>query len=241
VDPRKVAHYQEDILRHGLLEPLVVWEKNPQEFYLVGGFHRFTAIGNLRQGHPGYFDNIDVRVVAGDPDEMRALNLKLNADRLDARITDYFETVLHLNNVNWPPQRIADFLDKSLSWVEEILTYAPVMPAPVRALLEQGKVSWTKAKTACQAVLDAEAGKERETAERVVAELTDPAARIKVSRPLTMRRAKSRLGALAKTEPEARFMLGAEDLLLLFELLDGRTITAEALARVREKVPGLLE
>ena len=41
-----------------------------------------------------------------------ALNLKLNADRLDIRVTDYFETVIYLNNVNWSAERIAEFLEK---------------------------------------------------------------------------------------------------------------------------------
>ena len=41
----KVAHYAEDIARNGLLEPLVVWERNPGEFYLVGGFTATTPSG----------------------------------------------------------------------------------------------------------------------------------------------------------------------------------------------------
>ena len=96
----KVAHYAKDILANGLLEPLVVWEKSAGEFYLIGGFHRTNAIYKIREEHPGYFDQVDVRVVTGSVDEMRALNLKLNSDRVDTKITDYFETVLYLNNVN---------------------------------------------------------------------------------------------------------------------------------------------
>jgi ParB-like chromosome segregation protein Spo0J len=241
VDPHKVAHYEEDILKHGLLEPLVVWEKNPNELYLVGGFHRHGAITNIRNKNPGYFDSVDVRVVAGDPDEMRALNLKLNADRLDAKITDYFDTVLHLNNVNWPPQRVAEFLDKSAGWVEEILTYVPVMPAPVRQLLEAGKISWAKAKIACQAVLAAPPGQERAAAERVVQELTDPDAKAKNARPLTFRRAKSRLHGFVRTSPDARYTLAAEDLLALLAVLEGKGATDEVLARVRQALPGLLD
>ena len=41
------------------------------------------------------------------------LNLKLNADRLDARITEYFDTVVFLGNAGWTEERIADFLDRS--------------------------------------------------------------------------------------------------------------------------------
>ena len=116
----KVAHYAEDIARNGLLEPLVVWERNPGEFYLVGGFHRYNAIRRIRETRPGYFDRIDVRVVHGDLDEIQALNLKLNADRLDARITDYFDAVIFMANANWDTGRIARFLDKSETWIESI-------------------------------------------------------------------------------------------------------------------------
>ena len=112
----KVAHYAEDIARNGLLEPLVVWERNPGEFYLVGGFHRYNAIRRIRETRPGFFDRIDVRVVHGDLDEIQALNLKLNADRLDARITDYFDAVIFMANANWDTARIARFLDKSEAW-----------------------------------------------------------------------------------------------------------------------------
>jgi len=33
----KVAHLEKDILRNGLLEPLIVWERTNGEYYMVGG------------------------------------------------------------------------------------------------------------------------------------------------------------------------------------------------------------
>jgi len=115
--PEKVAHLEQDILKNGLLEPLIVWERSHGEYYVVGGFHRLAAIEAIREKNPGYFDKVDVRLVSGTLDEMRALNLKLNADRLDTKITDYFETVLYLNNANWSKERISSFSDRSLGWV----------------------------------------------------------------------------------------------------------------------------
>ena len=50
-----------------LLEPIVVWERNPGEFFLVGGFHRHAAIRRIRSRNPGYFDRVDVRVIQGLP------------------------------------------------------------------------------------------------------------------------------------------------------------------------------
>ncbi len=123
VDPGKVGHYFEDIRKHGLLEPLVVWERNSGEYFLVGGFHRLAAMRRIREANSGHFDRVDVRVLGGDVDDMRALNLKLNADRLDTKITDYFDTIIHLININWPIDRVDEYLDKTDSWQEQIVSF----------------------------------------------------------------------------------------------------------------------
>jgi len=169
--PDKVAHLERDILTNGLLEPLIVWERSDGDYYVVGGFHRLAAIGAIRAKHAGYFHQIDVRVVSGELDEMRAVNLKLNADRLDTKITDYFETVLYLNHANWSKERIADFLDKSVTWLEEILRFAPGMDPRLRTLLEAGQVSWNKAKAICRQILAAPPGKKRDVADNLIADL----------------------------------------------------------------------
>ena len=231
----KVAHYAEDILKNGLLEPLVVWERNPGEFYLVGGFHRYNAIRKIRAEHPGYFDRIDVRVVHGDLDEIQALNLKLNADRLDARITDYFDAVVFMANANWSKARIARFLDKSEAWIDEILRYAPSMDSRIRSMLERGDISWAKAKAVCKAVLAAPPGQERETLAAQLQSLR--AAPARAAKPLTFRSAAARL----RKTPKASYRCSSADLLALFDLLRGKGDAAEASARVRKAFPGLLD
>jgi ParB-like chromosome segregation protein Spo0J len=231
----KVAHYAEDILANGLLEPIVVWERNPGEFFLVGGFHRHAAIRRIRSRNPGYFDRVDVRVIQGDLDEIQALNLKLNADRLDARITDYFDAILFMSNANWEPGRIARFLDKSEAWVEDILRYAPGMDPRVRRRLEQGQISWAKAKAICRAVLSAPPGEERAVLEARLASLEKPEGRSAL-RPLTFRTAAKRL----KARP-ARFEVSGDDLLALLEVLRARNAAPDALERVRQAFPGLLD
>ena len=239
LNEQKVAHYATDILQHGLLEPLVVWEKKPGEYYLVGGFHRLAAIERIRQDNPGYFDNIDVRVVAADLDEIRALNLKLNADRLDTKITDYFETVIHLNNVNWTKERIADFLDRSAGWIEDIIRFAPIMPPDVRARLESGALSWERAKRICRAVRDAEAGQEREILAKELGTL-DTSPRPVPKRPLTFRSAKSRLGRVIKRGNGDAYSVSPEQLMSLLLVLEGRHFDDDHLAHVRRTFPGLL-
>ncbi len=232
----KVAHFAEDILRNGLLEPIVVWERNPGEFYLVGGFHRHNAIRRIRAEHPGYFDRIDVRVVHGELDEIQALNLKLNADRLDARITDYFDAIIFMANANWEKSRIAQFLDKSVSWIEDILRYAPGMDSKVRRLLESGQISWARAKSICKAVLAAPPGQERATLEKALGMLQSAGPSKSSTKVLTYRTAAKRL-----KESQVDFQVSGEDLLALLQVLREKSASAESIARVRTAFPGLLE
>ncbi len=231
----KVAHYAEDILRNGLLEPIVVWERNPNEYYLVGGFHRHNAIRRIRSERPGYFDRIDVRVVHGELDEIQALNLKLNADRLDARITDYFDAIIFMANANWDKNRIAQFLDKNVGWIEDILRFAPGMDSRVRRLLEGGQITWAKAKAICKEVLSAAPGQERATLEAALAALKSQQTQ-SVPKVLTYRTATKRLKG--KTEP---FQVSGEDVLALLQVLREKSASAESIARVRAAFPGLLE
>ncbi len=231
----KVEHYAEDILRNGLLEPIVVWERNPGEFFLVGGFHRHAAIRRIRARHPGYFDRIDVRVVHGDLDEIQALNLKLNADRLDARITDYFDAIVFMSNANWDKGRIARFLDKGEGWIEDILHYAPSMDPRVRRLLESGEITWARAKAICKAALSAPPGEERAVVDAKLAEGKNKE-RSGTPRPLNYRTAVKRLQK--RKEP---FQVSGDDLIALLKILRSNAIEPETLERVRTAFPGLLE
>ena len=240
VNREKVLHYKDDILRNGLLEPLVVWERNRNEFFLVGGFHRFNAIGLIRKENPGYFDRVDVRVVAGELEEMRALNLKLNADRLDAKLTEYFDTVVFLNNANWSKERIAEFLDRSVSWVEEIVRFVPSMDPRLRALLDEDKVSWSKARSICRQAMAAEPGRERAVIDLALKELQDGPV-VLPRRVLSPKSATKRLTKHIEQHPQATYTVTAQDLLALVSLLTGpRDAQQEHLERVRQRFPALV-
>jgi len=235
LDLSKVSHLEKDILTNGLLEPLVVWERNPGEFYLVGGFHRMEAIKGIRARNPGYFDRVDVRVVSGDPDEIRALNLKLNADRLDTNITDYFDTVVYLNNANWPRERIAEFLDKSTAWIDDIIRFAPMITRPMHDKLKTGDLSWNKAKEIIQATLKAPVGQEKETLEKALAKAHE-----RTVRPLTFRSAIGHIAKVIEEKPSQTFTIQAEDLYALMVTLQGKNYKPEHLERVKNAFPGLL-
>lgn len=231
----KVAHYRDDILQNGLLEPLIVWEKSPGEYYLVGGFHRMAAIRAIRETHPGYFDRVDVRVVSGDAEEIRALNLKLNADRVDATIADYFDTVVYLRNAGWSVERIAAFLDRSPGLIRDIARLVPGMDARLRAGIEDGTISWTRARAICRALQAVPAARHNEVLERLLA------APSRASRPLTFRKARAAVSSHMKQNPRASFTLSVRDLYALLMVLEGRHYTQEQLDRVATFFPGMGE
>ncbi len=233
----KVRHYAEDIEKNGLLEPLIVWERNHGEYFLVGGFHRMSAIERIRSNKPGYFDRIDVRVVAGDVDEMRALNLKLNADRLDARVSEYFDTVIYLNNANWDKERLAAFFDRSVSWIEEIVRYVPGMDPRLRKLLDDGTVSWSKAKAICKEILQAAPGTEKETADSLFAALQSGEKERALPKPLTVRGATRNLARHLERSNGQKYTLDAQDLYALLVVLSGKKYEDHHLDRVRERFP----
>ena len=240
--PDKVAHYERDILKNGLLEPLIVWERTNGEYYMVGGFHRLASIKAIRKKHSGYFDYVDVRVVSGELDEMRALNLKLNADRVDTKITDYFETVLYLNNANWNKERIASFLDKSVTWIEEIIRFVPGMDSRLRKMLEERKVSWSKAKSIYRRILAAPPEKEKEVADKLIQELNKSEGNIRrKKRPLSPQKAIKRLTKQFEKDPKTRYTVDLEDLLSLFMVLSGKKYTESHIDRVRKTFPGLMD
>lgn len=239
VDPRKVAHYFDDILKHGLLEPLVVCEGEEGDFYLLGGFHRLTAIRRIRARNPGYYDRIDVRVVEGNVEEMRALNLKLNSDRVGLRESDFFETVMYLHQSEWSASKIADFLDRSEDWIAELIRYVPDMPEVVRCRLESNQLSWAKAKTICS-VLEKLPQEEREAElARQLSGRRERDKRVRPKRPFTVRQIKGRIEALSKEKPGESFRIDSETLLALIQVVDGKTFSPSDVKHLEESLPEL--
>ncbi len=228
----KVAHLEKDIVTNGLFEPLVVWERNSNEFYLVGGFHRMEAIQGIRRSNPGYFDRVDVRIVTGDPDEIKALNLKLNADRVDTKITDFFQTVIYLNNANWSKDRIAEFFDKSVSWIDDIIRYAPLTTELMRDKLASGELSWTRAKEILRKALKAPAGNEKEI---IANELSRPV--LAVAKPLPFRKTIKHLSKSMRSDPKLTFKVNTQDLYALIVTLRGKNVDQEDIDRVRNAFP----
>lgn len=235
LDQGKVAHLESDIISNGLFEPLVVWERNSNEYYLVGGFHRMEAIQGIRKSNPGYFDRVDVRIVTGDPDEIKALNLKLNSDRVDTKIIDYFQTVIYLNNANWSKVRIAKFFDKSVSWIEDIIRYAPLTTELMREKLGNGELSWNRAKVILRKALKAPAGNEKQIIEN---ELSQKPARA-VTKPLPLHKTIKNLSKSLKSTPKQTLKINTHDVYSLLVTLRGKDVDQKDIDRVRKVFPML--
>ena len=102
-------------------------------------------------------------------------------------------------------------------------------------MLEEGQISWAKAKAICKEVLSAEPGRERATLEAALAAMKSPESKSS-PKVLTYRTAAKKLKE--KTEP---FQVSGEDVLALLQVLRERAASAESIARVRAAFPGLLE
>ncbi len=239
LDQKKVEHYSRDIQQNGLLEPLIVWEKSHNEFYLVGGFHRLNAIKKIQENNPDYFERIDVRIVAGELDEMCALNLKLNADRVDLRISDYFDTIIYLKNANWEIEKIATFVDRSKRWVEDIIRYVPIMPKAIRNLLEKDQLSWAKAQNICRSIQKAPAGDEKATLQKALSSLDKTTGEKPAPKVLTIKSAKKRIVSNSEKFKGKTFKLDGDDLLSLFLILEGKGYNEKQLKSLKLKIPNL--
>jgi hypothetical protein len=173
-------------------------------------------------------------VVAGEPDEIKALNLKLNTDRVDTKITDYFETVIYLNNVNWSTERIAEFLDKSVSWIEEILKYAPMVTTEMHQKLEKSEISWNRAKEIIDRTLRAPVGKEKEV---LIFEISKGNSR--VTKPVSFKSVYNHFTKIKSENPDFQYTLRVEELESFVKVLQGRAYDDSDLERFHALFPEL--
>ena len=122
------------------------------------------------------------------------------------------------------------------------------MPSRVRQLLEEGALSWNRAKAVCRAIQEAPAGEERKTLERELGALErgpggtpGGASQRRVPRPLTLQLAKKRLQLCLDRDPKATFTLSAEDLMSLLLVIEGKQYEDRHVSRVKRHLPVLMQ
>jgi len=146
----------------------------------------------------------------------------------------------------------ASFRPEFLNRVDEIILFhrlkrndmgriVEIQVGRLRKLLEEGKVTWTRAKSICRAILAAEPGKEKAATEKALAALRREAKAGAPPRPLSYRTATRKLGEQIRKAPRASYTVAAEDLLSLLVLLHGKSFDETHVDRVRRAFPGLLD
>ena len=112
----------------------------------------------------------------------------------------------------------------------------------VRALLHDGKLSWSKAKQICRRIADAAPGDERAVADEALREL-ESGAKPEPRYVLSPKRAHQRLARQLAADPKAKYTVSAQDLFSLLTLLAGKADgdADRHLERVREIFPALVD
>ena len=118
--------------------------------------------------------------------------------------------------------------------------FMPSMDPRLRALLDEDKVSWSKARSICRQAMAAEPGRERAVIDLALKELQDGPV-VLPRRVLSPKSATKRLTKHIEQHPQATYTVTAQDLLALVSLLTGpRDAQQEHLERVRQRFPALV-
>lgn len=148
------------ILNHGLQNPLVVIHKHyggngytiPEtsekvfdRWFLVSGERRYRAIESLRKRNRGDFENIPVRYFAGSTEEALEAQLAENLDRKNLTYIEEGTGILELVKRGYDERKIAKRLNRSTTWVAELLQVRQHACPAVQAALEEGKIGFTVA------------------------------------------------------------------------------------------------
>jgi hypothetical protein len=142
--------------------------------------------------------------------------------------------VIYLNNANWSKTRIADFFDKSISWIEDIIRYAPMTTEQMREKLAAGELSWARAKEILRKALKAPAGHEKEIIETELSRPVRP-----VVKPLPLHKTIKHLSKSVDSNPKRTFKVNSQDLYALLVTLRGKNVEQEYIDRVRSAFPVL--
>ncbi len=116
------------------------------------------------------------------------------------------------------------------------------MDPRLRKMLQEGKVSWNKAKAICRDMLAVPREKEKEVADKLIEELNKrEGSKRPKRRPLSLKKAISRLTKQFEKDPKKSYTVAVADLLSLFMVMGGKEYTESHLVRVRKTFPGLVD
>ena len=138
----------QSIKQHGLLQPLVVRELNPEQYEIIAGERRWRAC------QLADMNNVPVIVRQVDDETAMAMALIENLQREDLNVIDQAFAMQRLvNEFDLTHQQIADLLSKSRTNVSNYLRLLN-LNSDVRCLLERGDLDMGHAR--CLLALDSE-------------------------------------------------------------------------------------
>lgn len=134
-DDDHVVELSMSIVKHGLLEPIVVRRIDEGGFQLLAGFHRLAAFYRLQRSE------IPAHIIDDRETPIKAIALIENIVRRDLSLKEEVEAVTHLNtDESLSASQICDLLGKSRQWVDRRLMI-PNLPPDVSEQLMDGRIS----------------------------------------------------------------------------------------------------
>lgn len=134
-DDDHVVELAMSIAKHGLLEPIVVTERDDGYYQLQAGFHRLCAFTRLRK------DTIPANVRREETGSVKTIALIENIVRRDMSLKEEVAAVSHMNKEEGlSTSQICDLLGKSTEWVHKRLMI-PNLPDDVKEDLMAGIIS----------------------------------------------------------------------------------------------------
>lgn len=139
MDDDHVVELAMSIAKHGLLEPVVVRQKNNGRYQLEAGFHRLAAALRLK------WETIPSHIRYDLTAPVKAIALIENIVRRDMSLDEQVNAVTFLNHdEGLSPSSICDLLGKSRLWVDQRLAI-PNYPEDVKRELLDGNLTIGKA------------------------------------------------------------------------------------------------
>ena len=139
MDDDHVVELAMSIAKHGLLEPIVVRQKEDGRYQLEAGFHRLAAASRLK------WKTIPSHIRENSTAPVKAIALIENIVRRDMSLDEQVKAVNFLHHdENLSPSSICDLLGKSRLWVDQRLAI-PNYPEDVKQELMDGNLTIGKA------------------------------------------------------------------------------------------------
>jgi len=135
----KFKELVESVKANGVMQTITVrevTEAGESFLQLIDGLHRLTAAR-----HAG-LEEIDVKVVQADDQEVLFQQIVLNSQRIETKPAEYqqqLSTIL-LNNPAMSQSELATRLNKSYQWLSDILKLGSIKNETIRAKIDDGSI-----------------------------------------------------------------------------------------------------